>query len=185
MERSSCPNCGKTIDSPEMQFCPFCGTALPAPEPEEELDPVGMVRRRYEAYAEWVESTHSNREFSRVLRAMFTGDRSFKNSLEHAKFLTEIEVMGDTLLEAYRAGEKRETLPELLRYVLIDCHQEVPQETDWMYMATEKVFLPMIELLTKEEADVLYPAYQQLRKKQPGLEIQKNVKKRFKDKVKP
>ena len=181
-ENKVCPACGKEIDNPEMRFCPFCGTALEQPEeaPCGAADPAGEVRARYEAYLNWVESALSDREIGRVLSAMFTGNRAFKNSPEHERFLLDVQAMSERLTDRYRAGEQRETLPPLLRYVLVDCHSDTPQETDWMFLAAEKMFMPLLELLTREEAAALYPVYRRLRKKQPGLEIQKNIQKYLK-----
>ena len=175
-----CPNCGKEIDNAEMRFCPFCGTALVMAAPLPAETPVDAVRARYEAYMSWVDSTLAQQEFGRVLSALFTGNRAFKNSPEHEQFLVDLQTMSDDLTADYQAGKQRETLPALLQYVLIDCHRDTPNETDWMFLAAEKMFMPLLELLTQGEAAALFAPYKLLRKKQPGLEIQKNIKKKLK-----
>lgn len=178
-EAKICQNCGKESSGAGVCFCPFCGTALQAAQPE-----CGgltdAVRARYAEYDMWVRSVHKNQAAARVLTMMITGDRTFKNSPEHERFLTDVEKLSEELIARYRAGDARETLPELLQFVLIDCHDGVDQDTDWMFLAAEKVFIPLLELLTQEEAAALYPPYKQLRRKQPGLEIQKNIRKSLK-----
>jgi len=183
-ERSVCPNCGKTLEE-TMRFCPFCGTALCGAVTQEDEaqgrdNPAARVRARYEAYSEWVVFALNNGEFGRVLAAMFTGNRAFKNSPEHERFLVDIQQLGTELEHDYRTGKARETLQALLRFVLIDCYRDAPSESEWMFMAAEKSFLPLVELLTQEEAASLYPAYRVLRKKNPGFEIQKAIRKQLK-----
>ena len=175
-----CPNCGKELDGEQMRFCPFCGTEQVQPAAAEEQRSVAGVRARYEAYAAWARSARSQKEFGRVLSTLFTGNRAFKNSPEHERFVLDIQSMAEQLIARYEAGEQRDTLPELLRYVLLECYEDISQETEWMYLVAEKFFMPLLSLLTPEEAQALYLPYKALRKKQPGLEIQKNIRKTLK-----
>ena len=57
---------------------------------------------------------------------------------------------------------------ELLRFVLLECYEDISTETEWMFLVAEKLFVPLLALLTREEAEALYVPYKTLRKKQPG-----------------
>lgn len=174
-----CPNCGKELDGDQMRFCPFCGTEQVFPAAAE-LGTVAEVRERYEEYAAWARSARSQKEFGRILSTLFTGNRAFKNSPEHERFVMDVKNMAEKLVARYEAGEQRDTLMELLHYVLLDCYKDIAQETEWMYLVAEKFFMPLLALLTQEEAAELYVPYKSLRKKQPGLEFQKNIRKMLK-----
>ncbi len=57
----------------------------------------------------------------------------------------------------------------------------VPEkETDWMFMAAEKFYLPFIDKLSKEDAGKLYEKYAAIRKKNRGFEVQDSIVKKFK-----
>ena len=109
----------------------------------------------------------------------FTAETEYAAFALAAADLASLSV-GDALLAEYRAGGSRATMPELLRFVLLDCHRDKVAETEWMFLAAEKVFLPMISLLTREEAAALLRPYAELRRKQPGLSVQREVRRELK-----
>jgi len=179
-EKRICPSCGKAVTDPEMRFCPYCGTVLAAGGQENAAERIDALRARYEAYDRWVLSAISGKELGAAFKAFVTGNRAFKFSEEHERFINDVQAVGDALLAEYRAGGSRATMPELLRFVLLDCHRDKVAETEWMFLAAEKVFLPMISLLTREEAAALLRPYAELRRKQPGLSVQREVRRELK-----
>ena len=178
-EAMRCPACGESCPA-SARFCPFCGTLLTAAVSAVPSDPAEQVRIRYDAYAAWVSETLAERNLGQITLGWLTGNDAFKRSGEHERFLNDVQALCAPLLEQYRAGEKRETLPEVLRFVLIDCHADAQPETDWMFLAAEMPFEPFLDLLTKEEAAALYPDYKALRRRLPGLQTQKTILKKLK-----
>ena len=178
-EPMTCPNCGKEYPVGAI-FCPFCGALLPPDAGAAASDPAEQLRNRYGAYAAWVRQSLEERNFGRIAIGWLSGNDAFKRSGEHERFLNDVQALCAPLLEQYRAGEARSTLPEVLRFALIDCHADALQETEWMFLAAEMPFVPFLDLLTKEEAAALYPDYKALRRRQPGLQPQKTIQKKLK-----
>ena len=175
-----CPNCGK--ECPEgASFCPFCGALLPSRSVRGDADSMTeLLRARYSAYDAWAGGVLAERNLGRVAIGWLTGNDAFKRSPEHERFLNDVQALTEELQTRCDAGECIGELSGLMRYVLIDCHAEVPQETDWMFLAAEKLFLPFVERLTPDDAAVLYPDYKALRRRQPGLDAQKQILKALK-----
>ena len=139
-----------------------------------------LFRARYVAYDAWASGVLAERNLGRVAMSWLTGNDAFKRSPEHERFLNDVTAMAGELQTRCAAGECCGELPGLLRYVLVDCHADVPQETDWMFLAAEKLFLPFVECLSAGEAAALYPDYKTLRRRQPGLDAQKQILKALK-----
>ena len=179
-EMLHCPSCGK--DCPEgASFCPFCGALLPSRSVRGEGNSMTeLIRARYDAYYTWADSVLAERNLGSVAMSWLTGNDAFKRSSEHERFLNDVTVLSEELQTRCASGESCSELPGLLRYVLIDCHADIPQETEWMFLAAEKLFMPFVECLSAADAAALYPDYKMLRRREPGLDAQKQILKMLK-----
>jgi len=182
-EMTYCQNCGAETPA-QARFCPHCGAALLLQTVSDDAaELLGQVKARYAAYAAWAEKMLSERSFGRIAMGWLTGNDAFKRSDEHEKFLTDLQKVCGELKTRCESGNVPAVLPELMHFALIDCHADVPQETDWMFLAAEMPFAELLPFLPDAEAAALYPDYRAERKRQPGLQTQKNILKALKQKA--
>ena len=176
MKEKICPACGGTVKSEEAKFCPLCGAALPE-LPEMQTVPAleERLKERYAAYNDWVTSIRAKESGGRKLLNLISNSGPFKNSEEHMKFFDEAKALSEELLAHYQATPGAGDLCGLLRFTLVGCHSEAHKDADWMFLAAEQLYLPLLTLLSREEAAVLLPEYQALRKKQKGFAFQTKI----------
>ena len=132
----------------------------------------------YSEYITW--SAELMRSFGgvKIFSQLFTGGGQYKNRPEHEVFFNACGEAAAELSAALNEGlVSKAELVELLRFVLIDCHDRVDEWGDWMLMASEKHFVPMVESLSREEAMPLYEPYRRLRRKNKGLPPQYDIHK--------
>ena len=91
-------------------------------------------------------------------------------------FFNAVEKAAEEYAVALAEGNiERDSLPGLLKYVLLDCHAESDDWSDWMLLAAEKHFISLVEGLTAEEAALLYEPYRKLRRRSKGLPPQDDI----------
>lgn len=166
----TCPACGRDVETDEARFCPFCGAELTAPAAARSA--LDDLRAAYAGYDAWVEDYFRTEGTGSRLLAVVTGNGAFKNSPEHAAFLSQVA-------ELVPALPPEERLPAL-RFALLDCHDGRRQEVEWMFLAAEKDFIPLAEALSAAEAAALYPDYRARRRRAPGFPVQTTLLKTLK-----
>ncbi len=135
----------------------------------------------YSEYISW--SAELMRSFGgiKIFSQLFTGGGQYKNREEHMVFFKATEAAVGEYYDALANGSApREELEEVLRFVLVDCHDAVDEWGDWMLMAAEKHFVPFVDVLEKEEASRLYEPYRRLRRRNKGLPPQDEILKKLK-----
>lgn len=143
----------------------------------------GNILRLYREYIEWSRELMGSYGGVKMFAQLFTGGAEYKNRPEHMDFFRAVEKAAGEYMDAFMEGRlERESLFELLSYVLLDCHNECDDWADWMLMAVEKSFLPFVELLSGQEAAKLYEPYRKLRRKNKGLPPQDEMLKKLKKK---
>ena len=135
----------------------------------------------YSDYITW--SAELMRSFGgvKIFSQLFTGGGQYKNRAEHEIFFNACGEAAAELAAAMEDGlVAKEELLELLRFVLVDCHEAVDEWGDWMLLASEKHFVPIVDSLSREEAMPLYEPYRRLRRKNKGLPPQYDILKTLK-----
>ena len=182
MNQKICPACGAVIEAENARFCPQCGAPIPEEEPglSEAAKLERRIRDRYQSYSAWTDSVRQRESVAQRLLGLITSRSEFKSSEEHTRFFDDLKAMTEAQEQAYREAPGTGEPEALLRFALLDCHRGVRQEADWMFLAAEQLYLPFLPLLTKEQAAVLLPEYQALRKRNTGFEFQKKILKTLK-----
>ncbi len=173
-----CPACAREIISPDAAFCSFCGASLREDGAEELFE---KIRGIYAVYINWSAEYLAERSAGSSLSALFTGDRAFKERPEHVSFFDSCAETAAKLLGKLSVGTGvSDRLYELMRFVLLECHEDRIASVDWMLLAAEKHFLPFVELLSAEQAAELYEPYRRARRKNKGLPPQDEMLKKLK-----
>ena len=181
MNEKICTVCGTAVESETAHFCPECGALLPVgPAKWDAGDLEDKLRRRYRAYNDWAVEFRNKDGGARRLLSLVTSSSPFKNSEEHGKFFEDVKARTEELLAAYREEPGSGNLPATLHFALIDCHGFACEEADWMFMAAEQLYMPMLELISGDESAALLAAYQKLRKKNNSFDFQRKIMKKLK-----
>lgn len=136
------------------------------------------IKGMYMRYNNWVQDFQGESNISQKLMRLFSHNREFNARPEHRGFYFEVEERAKEIYEW--AKQENEDVYELIHYVYIDCYGVAVKSTAFMYLAAEQIFVPFLELLTKEEVIRLEAEYRQRRRKDPGLPIQTKIKKYLK-----
>lgn len=130
----------------------------------------------YREYIRWSQELMGSFGGVRMFAQLFTGGGEYKNRPEHMTFFNAVEKAAEEYAVSLAEGNiERDSLPRLLKYVLLDCHAESDDWSDWMLLAAEKHFISLVEGLTAEEAASLYEPYRKLRRRSKGLPPQDDI----------
>jgi len=134
----------------------------------------------YEDYTAWSITFLVENGGMNILRRFFLGNSEYNKQKEHTTFFKAVTEVAENYAAALDAGEGREELLPLLQYVLVDCHTGCDETTDWMLLASEKNFIPLLDYINEEEAAALSEPYMRLRRKNRGLPPQDEIRKKLK-----
>ena len=181
MNEKICTACGAVVESETARFCPECGALLPEEPARPDAGALEeRLRARYRAYNDWAEEYRKKDGGARRLLSLVTSSSPFKNSEEHGIFFEDVKARTEELLAAYREAPGSGDLPGMLNFALVDCHGFACTEADWMFMAAEQLYMPMLDLISGDEAAALLGAYQKLRKRNNSFDFQKKIAKKLK-----
>jgi len=183
MEKLYCTKCGKENSLGGARFCAFCGgelakSSLPAAQQLAQL--CAGLKNTYINYINWTSDYLASRSAGKILVGMFTSNADFNNRDEHNIFVADCEsACADIRTQAALCDSSAE-LMSLLDYVLFDVYSHCGDEAGWMLLACEKYYLPLLELLSKDELAALYERYRAFRKKKMNLPVQDEMLKTMK-----
>ncbi|MBQ9733426.1 MAG: hypothetical protein IJV74_04245 [Clostridia bacterium] len=173
-----CPGCGKEIGAVDARFCPYCASQLVFDGADSMFD---ELRALYTEYIAWSAEYYAQRSGLLLFSDMFTGGADYKKREEHGRFYERCAALAKDLAASMGApGADRSLLVPMLRFVLIDCHENCDDWGEWMLLAAEKNFMPLVEMLSGAEAKELYEPYRKLRRKNRGLPPQDELLKKLK-----
>lgn len=134
----------------------------------------------YEGYIGWSTTFILEHGGLNFLRRFFLGNSEYNRQKEHVEFFNACKKAAEDYLDALRRGEGAEELRALMDYVLVDCHEGWDDSTEWMLLAAEKNFIPLVEMLDESDMAELYEPYRKLRRKNRGLPPQDEILKMLK-----
>ena len=134
----------------------------------------------YEGYIGWSITFLAEHEGLNILHRLFLGNSEYNKQPEHVKFFNAVTAAAENYRAVLASGEGREELLPLLEYVLVSCHDGIDGTTDWMLLASEKNFIPLLDCINDGEAEVLCAPYIRLRRKNRGLPPQDEIRRKLK-----
>lgn len=139
------------------------------------------LKEAYDDYSAWVAGSKAGQTVGQRVMGVITRNHAFSADPKHQSFFSCVETYTGGLQERLAAGtEDRACVPALLQYAFVDCYIHSDKVSSLMFLAAERLFLPLFPYLTREDAGRLYSAYRLQRKKDPGLPVQAVIQKELK-----
>ncbi len=183
MDKLYCAKCGKENSIQGAKFCAFCGGELAErlTSPGEETARLCReLKNTYINYINWSSDYLASRSVGTVLTGLFTGNGDYNSRQEHKSFASDCEKAAEELCANMKNGGDGSRLWEMLDYVLFQAHGICGNEADWMILAAEKYYIPLVEYLPAKQQRELYERYKAFRKKKMNLPAQEEMLKKLK-----